>query len=168
MQESGKWKWSCSVVSNSSRPHGLQPTRFLRPWDFPGKSTGVGYHCLLRVRYYNYLKMILGKRKMCAGYIQTRHCYETWASLEVLDPIPHGYWMMTIFWPIYAWPHPSLKVPLLIPDVLHIKEASRFSLVIALCYHHKAERRQLKPRGKTYLEPGSKGTHKAMQVKPRS
>ena len=29
------------------QPHGLQPTR-LRPWDFPGRSTGVGYHCLLR------------------------------------------------------------------------------------------------------------------------
>ena len=30
------------------RPHRLQPTRLLRPWDFPGKSTGVGCHCLLR------------------------------------------------------------------------------------------------------------------------
>ena len=48
MQESEKWKWSRSVVSDSSRPHGLQPTRLLRPWDFPGKSTGVGCHCLLR------------------------------------------------------------------------------------------------------------------------
>ena len=27
-------------------PHGLQPTRLLRPWDFPGKSTRVGCHCL--------------------------------------------------------------------------------------------------------------------------
>ena len=27
---------------------GLQPTRLLRPWDFLGKSTGVGCHCLLR------------------------------------------------------------------------------------------------------------------------
>ena len=26
----------------------LQPTRLLRPWDFPGKSTGVGCHRLLR------------------------------------------------------------------------------------------------------------------------
>ena len=41
-----KWKWSRSVMSNSSRPHGLQPTRLLRPWDFPGKNTGVGCHCL--------------------------------------------------------------------------------------------------------------------------
>ena len=44
MHESEKWKWSRSVVSNSSRPHGLQPTS---PWDLPGKSTGVGCHCLL-------------------------------------------------------------------------------------------------------------------------
>ena len=34
-------------MSDSSRPHGLQPTRLLHPWDFPGKSTGVGCHCLL-------------------------------------------------------------------------------------------------------------------------
>ena len=47
MHESGKWKWSCSVVSDSLRPHGLQPTRLLHPWDFLGNSTGVGCHCLL-------------------------------------------------------------------------------------------------------------------------
>ena len=48
MHESEKWKWSRSVMSDSQRPHGLQPTRLLRPWDFPGKGTGVGCHCLLR------------------------------------------------------------------------------------------------------------------------
>ena len=37
-------------MSDSSRPHGLQPTRLLHPWDFPGKSTGVGCHHLLRHR----------------------------------------------------------------------------------------------------------------------
>ena len=41
-------EWSRSVVSDSSQPHGLQPTRLHCPWDFPGKSTGVGCHCLLR------------------------------------------------------------------------------------------------------------------------
>ena len=30
-------QFSCSVMSDSSRPHGLQPTRLLHPWDFPGK-----------------------------------------------------------------------------------------------------------------------------------
>ena len=47
MHESEKWKWTRSVVSDSLWPHGLQPTRLLHPWDFPVKSTGVGYHCLL-------------------------------------------------------------------------------------------------------------------------
>ena len=44
MPESEKWKWSRSVVSHPQRPHGLQPSRLLHPWDFPGKSTGVGCH----------------------------------------------------------------------------------------------------------------------------
>ena len=30
-------------------PYRLQPTRLLRPWDSPGKNTGVGCHCLLCV-----------------------------------------------------------------------------------------------------------------------
>ena len=48
MHESEKWKGSRSVMSDSSKPHGLQPTRLLHPWDLPGKSTGVGCHCLLQ------------------------------------------------------------------------------------------------------------------------
>ena len=54
---SNAWKWKVkvksfshvwpSVTSDPQRPHGLQPTRLLRPWDFPGRSTGVGCHCLL-------------------------------------------------------------------------------------------------------------------------
>ena len=50
MHASEEWKWSRSVVSDSLRPHGLQPTRLLHPWEFPGKSTGVGCHCLLRMK----------------------------------------------------------------------------------------------------------------------
>ena len=48
MHGSEKGKWSRSGVSDSSWPHGLQSTRLLHPWDFPGKSTGVGCHCLLQ------------------------------------------------------------------------------------------------------------------------
>ena len=53
MHESEKRKWSRSVVSDPQRPSGLQPTRLLRPWDFPGKSIGLGCHCLLRLIVYN-------------------------------------------------------------------------------------------------------------------
>ena len=35
-------------MSNSVRPHRRQPTRLCRPWDSPGKNTGVGCHCLLQ------------------------------------------------------------------------------------------------------------------------
>ena len=37
-----------SVVSGSVRPHRQQPTRLRRPWDSPGKNTGVGCHFLLQ------------------------------------------------------------------------------------------------------------------------
>ena len=40
--------WVASVVSNSVQPHRWQPTRLLRPWDSPGKNTGVVYHFLLQ------------------------------------------------------------------------------------------------------------------------
>ena len=46
---SNAWKWKVKVKSLSCvwlyRPHGMQPTRLLHPWDFPGKGTGVGCHC---------------------------------------------------------------------------------------------------------------------------
>ena len=49
---SNAWKRKVKVKSLScvqlERPHGLQPTRLLRPWDFLGKSTGVRCHCLLQ------------------------------------------------------------------------------------------------------------------------
>ena len=45
MHKTEKWKWSHSVMSDSSWPH--EATRLLDPWDFPGKSTRVGCHCLL-------------------------------------------------------------------------------------------------------------------------
>ena len=44
-------KWNHSVMSDSLQPHGLQPTRFPCPWDFPGKSTRVGCHCFLQSVY---------------------------------------------------------------------------------------------------------------------
>ena len=35
-------------MSDSVQPHRLQPTRLPRPWDSPGKNTGVGCHVLLQ------------------------------------------------------------------------------------------------------------------------
>ena len=67
-----KWKWSHSVMSNSQRSHGLQPPRLLCPWDLPGKSTGVGCHCLLQAS-------------------SIAHCYShhLWENLHFLLCFPH-------------------------------------------------------------------------------
>ena len=41
-------RYVTSVMSDSVRPHRRQPTRLPRPWDSPGKNTGVGCHFLLQ------------------------------------------------------------------------------------------------------------------------
>ena len=46
-----------SSLEEFSRPHGLQPTRLLHPWDFPDKSTGVGCHCLLLLKLAQHYKL---------------------------------------------------------------------------------------------------------------
>ena len=38
----------CSILSDSVGLHGLQLTRLLHPWDFPGKDTGMGCHFRLQ------------------------------------------------------------------------------------------------------------------------
>lgn len=39
---------SHSVMSNSFRPYGLWPARFLSPWDSPGRNTRGGCHFILQ------------------------------------------------------------------------------------------------------------------------
>ena len=57
---SNAWKWKGKVKSLScvrlfATPW-TQSTRLLRPWDFPGKGTGVGCHCLLQKSVLEYVK----------------------------------------------------------------------------------------------------------------
>ena len=122
MHETEKWKWSRSVVSDSSRPHGLQPTRLLHPWDFPGKSTGVGCHHLLHKNpERNAIKMIslsylLSKRMGClSGFlvssdsIQKLFCgswsafkwsFDEFAGEKVVSP---SYSSAILELPLYMW-----------------------------------------------------------------
>ena len=62
-----------------SKPHGLQPTRLLRPWDFSGKSAGVGCHCLLRKQPMS--KVLICPERACA-HASLFHCLNeaSWAS----------------------------------------------------------------------------------------
>ena len=51
---------SCSVVSDSLQPHAPQPTRFLCPWNFPGKHAGAGCHFLLQGIFSTPFSLIAG------------------------------------------------------------------------------------------------------------
>ena len=39
---------SCTLMSDALRSYGLQPTRLVCPWNFPGKYNGVSCHFLLQ------------------------------------------------------------------------------------------------------------------------
>ena len=49
--KAGKWNWL--NMSDSLWPHGLYPTRLLRPWNSPGQNTGAGCHFLLQGIFLN-------------------------------------------------------------------------------------------------------------------
>ena len=78
MHETEKWKWSRSVISDSSRPHGLQPTRLLHPWDSPGKSTGVGCQCLL------WIFILLLCYLLPASWKQYQNCLKSLTRISML------------------------------------------------------------------------------------
>ena len=76
VHESETWKWSHSVISDCSRPYGLQPTRLLRPWDFLGKSTAVGCHRLLRLE-----DLLCAIPEPTMYYSRTFWCWESYYIL---------------------------------------------------------------------------------------
>ena len=94
----GELRWSRSVVSDSSRPRGLYPTRVLRPWDSPGKNTGVDCHFLLpgiRPRDRTLVSHIGGRR------------FNLWATREAPLQVVVAVNCTTEFW---VWGHLMWRV----------------------------------------------------------
>ena len=79
-----KWKWSHSVVSDPQRPHGLQPTRPLRPWDFSGRSTAMGKKRLISPQK----EEILPADGL---WIQTLTSFLPWVSSLMTCPADFGF-----------------------------------------------------------------------------
>ena len=72
---------SYSVVSNCLQPHGLYSTRFLCPWNSPGKNTAVGSHSLLQgifpMQRLN-LSLLLGRQTL---YCLSHQGRSKWAKI---------------------------------------------------------------------------------------
>ena len=67
---------SCSDVSNFLQSHGLQPVRFLCPWNSPGKNTRVICHSLLQG--------IFLTQQSNTGLPHCTRYFTIWANREVL------------------------------------------------------------------------------------
>ena len=91
-----------SVVSDSVQPHRWQPTRLPRPWDSPGKSSGVGCHCLhepLIAKFRLKLKKV-GKTTRPFRYDLNQIPYDytmevtnRFKELDLIDRVPEELWM---------------------------------------------------------------------------
>ena len=83
-------------MSDSQRPHGLQLARLLRPWDFPGKSTGVGCRCLLPSYPLHNIKLLTNDQKMAGQQerVSLAHFQRQWRTqmrrIEILHML-HSY-----------------------------------------------------------------------------
>ena len=77
------------LMSDSFVTHGLQSTRFLCPWDFPGKNTGVGCYFLLDLPDSGTEPMSLASPTLAGGFFTT---------------VPPGYQIFTCV-SLYYLPH---------------------------------------------------------------
>ena len=80
------------IVCLTLRPYGLQPTRLLCPWDFPGKKTGVGFCALLqrifRTQGLNSVSYMAGRLVTISA---TREA-QRFSSLRAAPPSGGGFW----------------------------------------------------------------------------
>ena len=65
-------------ASDSFQPNGVLPTRLLHPWNFPGKSTGVGCHFLLQGIF-----LTQGLNPDLPYCRQTLYCLSHWGLLVI-------------------------------------------------------------------------------------
>ena len=80
-------------MPDSLQSYGLLPTRFLCPWDSPGKDTGVGCHALLQGSYptQGLNPYLFGLLHLHAGSLPLHHL----GSPPVLQQTPK-FWMPAI------------------------------------------------------------------------
>ena len=139
-------------MSDSLRPHGLKPTRLLRPWDFQGKSTGVGYHFLLQgifptqdqtwvswdvdrcfycMSHQGSLKQVLSLKKK-EKWLRRQSCRPRGLNLEVQSIIPKPWNLMEFVQLNFeiAWDWWFLYL------FFFSFFCMQMSITIALCQHH--------------------------------
>ena len=89
-------------MSDSVRPHRRQPTKLPRPWDSPGKNTGVGCHFLLQC-----MKVRSESEKLSRVKVKAQSC-PTLSDLmdcSLSGPSVHGIFQARVLeWGAIAFP----------------------------------------------------------------
>ena len=98
VHESEKGKRSRSVVSDPQRPHGRQPSRLLRPWDFPGRRTGVGAIAFPHI-HHTYTQITHIHTAHYTHTSQTTHAKHTYACVHT-DTTHTAHLSLTCLWVI--------------------------------------------------------------------
>ena len=83
----------CSVMSDSLRPHGLDLTRLLCPWDFPGKNAEVGCHFLLQGIFQGLNPHLLSLLNWQADSLPLRHLGSHWYIMYFLLLLHEKMWL---------------------------------------------------------------------------
>ena len=121
--------WVTSVVSDSVWPHRRQPIRLPRPWDSPGKNTGVGCHFLLQCM------KVKSEREVAQSCLTLRDPMDCslpgssvhgtfqarvleWGAIAFSDQLPeftqtHVHWVGDAIQPYHPLSSPSAPAPIL-------------------------------------------------------
>ena len=84
----------------SVRPHRRQPTRLPRPWDSPGKNTGVGCHFLLQCMK---VKSESEVAQLCPTLSDAMDCSPPGSSIHGIFQARVLEWVAIAFSQIHAW-----------------------------------------------------------------
>ena len=100
-------------MSDSVRPHRLQPTRLPCPWDSPGKNTGVGCHCLLQPLTYacffiKYIQVFISVTQLCPTLCDRMDCSKP--GLPIHHQLPEFTNQLILC-------HPLLLLPSIFPSI---------------------------------------------------
>ena len=101
-------------MSNSVRSHRRQPTRLPRPWDSPGKNTGVGCHFLLQCMQ---VKSQSEVTQSCLTLCKPMDCSLPGSSI-------HGIFRARVLeWGAItsSWPHPNLTPPTYPSEIIDLQ-----------------------------------------------
>ena len=119
-------------MSNSMRPRRWKPTRLLRPWDSPGKNTGVGAIAFSLLCYVPFIPTFLRVFTVDV-YLDYVKCFPfiCWYDLVIFILCfgDHIDWFVNIKPSLHFWDKPYL-ITVYVPFNVLLKQACNILLVI--------------------------------------